>query len=146
MVPVKVNFNLEVEEDGFPPISVETLNGVLLEEGLIRIDNTPFFVEGVAIGDKIKCCLSPGNNNYQFLDVVEESGNRAISIIFIEDSYKEEVYQYLKNAGCYCEYGEFKDFNMMAVEVDGKINYEDIENYLTVKESQAILSYAELCI
>lgn len=146
MISVKIDFRLEVEEDGFSPIGVETLNGILLSDNLVRIDNTPFFVEGVAIGDKIRCYQPSGSENYRFLEVVEESGNKAISIIFIQDEYKEEVYQYLKEIGCYCEYGEFQDFNMLAVEVNTKTNYKDVENYLAAKESEEILSYAELCI
>jgi hypothetical protein len=146
MSQVKVDFILDMEDEDFPPISVETLNGCLLKDGLIKIDNTPFFVESVAVGDKAKCTQELGKKNYQFLTVVEESGNKAISIIFIDDSFKESIYQYLKKAGCYCEYGEFKGFNMLAVEISSELNYEQIEAYLLDKEERGVLSYAELCI
>jgi hypothetical protein len=50
---VKIDFNLDIDESNYPPIKVETLNGILLADGAIQIDNTPFFVEEIAVGDKV---------------------------------------------------------------------------------------------
>ncbi|MFC9157849.1 DUF4265 domain-containing protein [Streptomyces bauhiniae] len=51
---VKVHFRLEVDEDGWPPASVESLWAVDLGDGTVRLDNTPWFVRGVASGDIIR--------------------------------------------------------------------------------------------
>lgn len=114
MQDVKVRFNLEILEDGFPPVGSETLNGRLVGENKVKLDNTPFFAESVASGD-ILGCKQISSGIFQYENVIAPSGNKALSVIFIDDGYKESVYQYLKGYGCYCEYGEFDGFNMLAL-------------------------------
>lgn len=125
---------------------MESLNGILLGSGLIKIDNVPFFVEEIAIGDEVKCSNSPGKKNYQFEEVIYEGTHKSVSILFINDLYKEQIYQFLKSKGCYCEYGEFGEFNMLAVDISDDVIYEEIEQYLIEKETEGIISYAELCV
>lgn len=146
MNQVKVDFTLTIVEEGFPPIGVETLNGELQDNGMIRLDNTPFFAEEVALGDMLRCKKLANKKRYLFEEVVEESGSKALSIIFLNDDCKEDVYQFLKKKGCYCEYGEFKAFNMLAVEILEKIEYEEVESFLEEQELKGVLSFAELCI
>jgi hypothetical protein len=51
---VKVHFQLEVDENGWPPASVESLWTVDLGDGTVRLDNTPWFVRGVASDDILR--------------------------------------------------------------------------------------------
>lgn len=146
MTAVKVDFKLVDFEDGFPPVGVESLNGVLLDSGLIKIDNVPFFVEDIAVGDVVKCLNLPGKKNYQFEEVIYEGTHKSISIIFINDLSKENIYQFFKSKGCYCEYGEFGAFIMLAVDINDDVIYEEIEKYLSKQESEGTISYAELCV
>ena len=125
---------------------MESLNGILLDSGLIKIDNVPFFVEEIAIGDVVKCFNLPEKKNYQFEEVIYEGTHKSVSILFINDSSKEHIYQFLKSKGCYCEYGEFGEFNMLAVDINDEVIYEDIEQYLSKLESEGTISYAELCV
>jgi hypothetical protein len=83
---VKVKFDLEIIEEGYPPISAEYLNGLLQNDGVVRLENTPFFVEGVALGDLVSCTGRPPNLVFDF--VLKESDNKSISIIFIETQLK----------------------------------------------------------
>jgi hypothetical protein len=46
---VKVLFQLEQDEDGYPPASVESLWALPKGEGLFQVDNIPFFATGVAL-------------------------------------------------------------------------------------------------
>lgn len=52
--PVKVRFALERDEDGWPPAESEGLWAELVESDLYRLDNTPWFVRGVAAGDVVQ--------------------------------------------------------------------------------------------
>lgn len=142
----KVHFELDVTEEGFPPISVESLNCELVDGGFYKIDNTPFFAVGVALGDVISCNPRPTMKGYWFEAVESESGNKALSIIFIEPQCEEQVYQKLKSLGCFCEYGEFGNLTMLAVAVYSSIDYEGVAHYLDEMEGKEQLSYAELCI
>ncbi|MFE9765999.1 DUF4265 domain-containing protein [Streptomyces sp. NPDC005808] len=51
---LKVHFRMDVDEEGWPPASVESLWAVDLGDGSTRLDNTPWFVRGVASGDIIR--------------------------------------------------------------------------------------------
>lgn len=51
---VKVRFALDRDEDGWPPAESEGLWAVPLGGDLYRVDNTPWFVRGVAAEDTIE--------------------------------------------------------------------------------------------
>ena len=108
MAQIKVNFELEIVEAGFPPISHETLNGILLPNGLVKIDNTPFFVEDIAVGYVVECGTDGIDSNHSFLNVVEKSDHKALSIIFIDSSIEEEIYQFLKKLVVIVSAGNFQ--------------------------------------
>jgi hypothetical protein len=140
---VRVRFELEVD-DGFPPITSEVLIGVLEGPNTVRIDNTPFFVEGVALGDIVLCVGSPPDLRYRSLQ--KANSNKALSILFIDDTCEENVYQYLRKKGCYCEFGEFPEYDMLAVCVFKEIDYTDIKTTLLEAQESGQISLAELCI
>ena len=143
---VKVHFPLEIDEDNFPPINVESLNAFQRNNGEIRLDNTPFFITGVALGDVVRCTVDSSTNGVWFEKVISESGNKALSIIFLETHCKDDVYLQLKKFGCYCEYGEFDGMDMLAVCVYQSEDYSKIASYLDKLELDEWISYAELCI
>jgi hypothetical protein len=140
---VRVRFALKVD-DGFPPITSEVLIGGVEGPNLFRIDNTPFFVEGVALGDVVLCGGSPPDLQYRRLQ--KANNNKALSILFIDITYEEELYQYLKEKGCYCEFGEFPEYDMLAVCVFKHIDYNNIKPFLLEAQEAGRISLAELCI
>ena len=146
MNQVKVRFELEILEDDFPPVGVETLNARLVDTSTVELDNTPFFAKSVAVGDLLRCSKTKQDHIVQFEEVLSPSGNRSISIIFIDDDCKEETYQFFKRHECYCEYGEFDGFNMLAVSIGHNIDYNKLAFYLDKKEELGKISYSELCI
>jgi hypothetical protein len=141
----RVKFDLDVDE-GFPPVSSELMHIKILKDRTAIIENTPFFVESIALGDKI-CIGNPINKDlFEFNRVIEESGNKSISIIFIDRSKEEEVYQAIKAMKHYCEYGEFSGYSMLAISVDKYGKFDELISYLEGLEKKGILSYAELCL
>ena len=81
-----------------------------------------------------------------FERVIEESGTKALSIIFMTDSSMEAVFQEMKGRGCYCEYGQFGKLEMLAVSVPANIEYDDIFTYLHGLEDREEISFAELAV
>ena len=51
---VKVVFELPRDEDGWPPVGREGLWAVPVTSDVVRLDNSPWFVRGVANGDLIR--------------------------------------------------------------------------------------------
>jgi hypothetical protein len=82
---VKVHFQLEVDDDGWPPVSLESLWAVDLGDGTARLDNTPWFVRGVARGDVVRVDLDDDGLRWA-TETVAASGNCAIRLIVQDDS------------------------------------------------------------
>ncbi|MFJ2949818.1 DUF4265 domain-containing protein [Streptomyces sp. NPDC087226] len=81
---VKVHFRMEVDEDGWPPASIESLWAVKLGNGTVRLDNTPWFVRGVASGDIIRVELEDDGVLYA-RETIQPSQNCTIRLIVLKD-------------------------------------------------------------
>ncbi|WP_052556625.1 DUF4265 domain-containing protein [Enhygromyxa salina] len=143
----KIIFDLEPDEDGYPPIGSEGLNAIGLDDGTFILDNTPFFVTEVALGDRVVAEQIPDSEGrFAFSHVLEPSSEKAISIIFLADHLGEEIFQNLRARGCYCEYGEFGSLKMLAVSVPEACDYRDLRKYLMYHRKKKHLSFAELAV
>jgi hypothetical protein len=74
---------MEIVEDGWPPASVESLWAVDLGDGTARLDNTPWFVCGVASDDIIRVGVDDGVRSAG--ETVRASRNCPIRLIVLED-------------------------------------------------------------
>ena len=78
---VHVVFDLEVDDDGWPPVSGERVWAAPLGSDRFRLENAPWFVRGVAEGDVVRAIASRGDQWPRFVEVVEWSGNCTIRVI-----------------------------------------------------------------
>ncbi|WP_405721871.1 DUF4265 domain-containing protein [Streptomyces sp. NBC_01537] len=81
---VKVHFRMDVDEDGWPPASVESLWAVDLGDGTVQLDNTPWFVRGVACEDVIRVEVDEAGVCWGG-ETVRASGNCTIRLIVLKD-------------------------------------------------------------
>jgi len=94
------------------PTREESLWARSLGDRLYRLDNTPWYATGCALGDVVECEDRPGQLP-RLVRVVQRSGNRTIRV-FIPDSpnrsaVKVEVFRILQAAACpFEEYGTDK--------------------------------------
>lgn len=143
---ISISFDLEIEEDGWPPISTEILQALPLGDGKAQIDNTPFFVPSIALGDVVKVYKPIGAKHFRYDELIEEGGNYALSIILRDHHSKDTIIKLLSQAECYFEYGEFGITKMYGVSVNGEKAFHQIKVQLDELEARNIISYAELCI
>lgn len=78
--PVKIRFVLDQEEDGWPPAGSEGIWAVPLGGNLYRVDNTPWFVRGVAAEDTIEADVDE-HDRLEFVQVRERGGHNAVRVI-----------------------------------------------------------------
>ncbi|MEU6174818.1 DUF4265 domain-containing protein [Streptantibioticus parmotrematis] len=93
---MKVHFRLE-REDGWPPVSVESLWAVDQGDGTARLDNIPWFVRGVACGD-IVATEPDGDGTRWAGEVVRRSENCTIRLIVLRDGGSRPTRQTVINA------------------------------------------------
>ncbi|MET8182922.1 DUF4265 domain-containing protein [Streptomyces sp. NPDC005336] len=81
---VKVYFRMEMDEDGWPPASVESLWAVELGDGTVRLHNTPWFVRGVASDDIVR--VETDDEGVRWAgETVKASPNCTIRLIVLKD-------------------------------------------------------------
>lgn len=77
---VRVVFRLERNRDGWSPAATERLWAASVGEGLVRIDNVPFFVPNLAWGDIVRTMTEPDGEIWAS-ERVEWSGRCTIRVI-----------------------------------------------------------------
>ena len=71
----KIYFQLEMDEDGYPPFDVESLWVSTIDKGVGIIDNIPFFVKGIALGDRVTF-----DDDFNFVAVEVPANNATIRV------------------------------------------------------------------
>jgi hypothetical protein len=77
---VKIRFEIERDENGYPPVSVEYLWAVPHERGQFRIDNIPFFVLGVSCDDIVDA-QKDQTEMLRFVSLAVEGGHSTVRVI-----------------------------------------------------------------
>lgn len=77
---VRVRFELEPDEDGWPPVGSEGLWGVPLGDGLVRLDNSPWFALNIAADDVVRT-RADADGVLWAVEKVRWSGNCTIRVV-----------------------------------------------------------------
>jgi len=70
----KIWFNIEQDEDGYPPVQIESVWATPVGGNLFRLENVPFFAKGVSFKDEVSTSEGPDGKRW-YEDVVEPSGH-----------------------------------------------------------------------
>lgn len=137
---VKVHFELEQDQDGYPPVAVESVWAQPgANHGEYVIDNLPFFARDATIGDTV--VVRDENGRYWFERVVHPSQSSLVRVVFFDRSCVERISERLTMLGCSVEY--LQDYNLLAVSVPGKIKLADVQEYLRAEVSRGSIDYEE---
>ncbi len=99
---VKIAFELQQDDDGYPPDRYETLWAVALEEsGLYRIDNIPLYVKGISSEDVVMA--EPQEGRLQFVRLVRPSGNSVFRLYVADESDVQSARDSFRALGCESE-------------------------------------------
>lgn len=105
--------------DSDAPSKEETLWAFALGDDLYRLDNSPWFADGVAMGDIVQC-MDRGLMPPIFKKIVKPSGNLAVRIFVPagpeRDAIKQELFELLRTTGCKFE-GFGADKGLIAVTI-----------------------------
>jgi hypothetical protein len=142
----KIAFHLETDDAGFPPMSLELINGELVADDKFRILNAPFFVQNVSYGDIVVARSSEVNGQWEFVRVMEASDFTSISIILLDSSLDETLMALLRGKMCVIEYGEFGVYRMLAVAFPVTVDYPSFREQLSGYQDRGLISFAELAI
>jgi hypothetical protein len=138
----KINFVLEIEDE-YPPVGVETLNARACGDGTFELMNTPFFIKETAYNDVVFARPSV-HGRLEFVTCVKQSKYKAISVILLNSTIREQLINDFQDKDCIIEYGEFIGFKMLAIAIPHTTDYIPLKALLANYQENDELSYAEL--
>src|ERR1041385_3570598 len=126
MKPQKIRFLLEHQGDGFPPVSEEYVWAIPTGHGSYIVDNVPFFVRDISLGDEITARNHHGELLFEKL--LRLSKNSTIRLFVHDRSNESIVRKELEEFGCPIEGGLIK--GMFAVSKPTDERTADILDWL----------------
>ncbi|MGK3969349.1 DUF4265 domain-containing protein [Sorangium sp. So ce118] len=137
---MKVYFRLVQDEDGYPPVAVESVWAQsTIKAGEFVLDNAPFFAREATIGDTV--LVREEDGHLWFEQVVHRSRNSLARVVFFDRTCIERVNEQLVAFGCSTEYT--KTHNLLAVSIPETVNLRDVQNYLQAEASVGTIDYEE---
>jgi hypothetical protein len=121
----KLLFTLTRDDNGYPPVSFESI-WVTPQEAGYMVDNIPFFVKDVTFGDIIE---ATENEEYlTYVKTLEESGNSLIRVVYYEGTDHEQVRSMLAQLGCSTELDS--DHQLIAINIPAQASLEAVQKFL----------------
>lgn len=139
MTRVKVVFQLQRDEDGYPPVDLEGLWAELIDESTARIDNIPFFSREVALGDIVK--FAKVGDEFRYTATVEHSGNSLVRVVYYSPVDPAKLRRQIDGFGCETELDE--QHTLIAVSVPPAGDLHGLQEFLQVGETRGEVGYEE---
>jgi hypothetical protein len=138
----KVAFELEQDENGYPPDKWETMWAEPVGANLYKLDNIPFYAMGVSPGDVVKTRKEDDLNLFE--EVVIPSRNSVFRIYVSTESDVPDARAAFKSLGCESELSALP--KLFAVEVPGNVAFGPIGSLLMEGLESGRWEYEEACL
>ncbi|MBL0319089.1 MAG: DUF4265 domain-containing protein [Alphaproteobacteria bacterium] len=154
----RIIFELEIDEDGWPPVGTERIWATLVDEvtaddkyntnamtkkAIYRVDNIPFFIPLLAYKDLIEAEEKEGS--LFFVKLVKRSQHSTVRIIFLETTIIEDVLSKLRALGCELEMAEmYKHLTTVDIPID--VSFLAVRTYLAELENNGLIDFQESLI
>lgn len=139
----KVQFVIEQDEDGYPPVSIETLWARRTKDGYYELDNSPFYALDVSWKDVVDIEEVP-DGTLQFKRVVKQSGHSTIRVVTLKKGELEPIKRKLEKLGCSWEGGDVP--SLISVDIPPHIDIEPVRNLLQEGSDHGFFDYEESAV
>jgi len=148
---VKIRFDLDQDESGYPPVRIENLWAVPLGSGTFQIDNIPFFVCGVSCED-IVAARADAEGTLRYAGLVRMGGHSTVrTILYDQPSNKttltertQRLRAHLKSLGCWTEQSHIP--GLVSVDIPANVNLEAVRQFLQKGLDDSAWDYEEATI
>jgi hypothetical protein len=135
----KIAFRLVRDEDGYPPADWEHLWARAVGADLYLIDNTPFFVYGISLGDLVKAEPESGLLVYQY--TVKRSLHSTLRVMLFRKDQVDQLRERLDSFGCATELSHIR--GLVAVDVPPEVSLPLVRALLDEGEEKGDWEYEE---
>lgn len=112
---VAVRFPLTPDAVGWPPVAGETLWARRVGRDLYRIENAPWFVGGIAVGDIVRAAVTKPGGVLEYVATVTSSDHATVRLIVADGHSLEQAAAEIRDCGTWVE-GD-GHWRMLAVDV-----------------------------
>jgi hypothetical protein len=116
---------------------------VMKRDSGYEIDNIPFYVQELALGDIVTAEPDEGGALW-FSELVAPSGHSTVHLWFTQEKDVEPVRAVLRQLGCPSEVSDLP--RLVAVDVPPDVPYKQVKEFLEQCESSGRLQYQEACL
>jgi Domain of unknown function (DUF4265) len=145
---VKLCFELEPEEEDWPPVRTENVWARPVGGDEYELENIPWFVRGVAIGDRVRASRDD-DGVLTFRDKIAWSGRYTIRVIpTAEGSSREQIEEVVaafQPLGAECE-GGLPAFKIVALDIPPAARLSEIKTLLEQGEAEGRWEWEEGCV
>ncbi len=133
-------FQLEPDEDGCPPISVEGLWVRPTLSGNVVLDNIPFYAKGVAPGDELSISMNSQDEAW-FAQLVKPGGKSVFRVHATSDEEIAKIREELLDLGIPSEVD--RKTRLIALEVPATADIRPVLNYLVIGRTSDRFDFEE---
>ncbi|MCY1079789.1 DUF4265 domain-containing protein [Archangium lansingense] len=120
----------------------ETMWVIKRDDGY-EIDNIPFYVKELALGDVVAAQSDKGGAPW-YSELVRPSGHSTIHLWFSHEEDVESVRGTLRQMGCASEVSNLP--RLVAVDVPPEVSYDKVKAFLEQGEQTGLFEYQEACL
>jgi hypothetical protein len=143
---IRVRFELERDEEDWPPADSEYVWAVLLSPEVARIDSIPFFVPEMAFEDLVSVRMLP-EGDAAFVESLKWSGNCTLRIIPLADDSEAGINDVLeKIAGSGIEVEVLGQLGIIAVNARPTADLVRLKKILDRGDKKEWWTYEEACV
>lgn len=136
---VKINFKIAQDDDGYPPVAVESLWATPVG-GHFVVDSIPFFTRDATVGDLVRA-VPDSTGSLWFEGIEHASQSSLIRVVFFKTNYDESVAKRLKALGCGTE--GMRAYKLLAIDVPAGVDLADVQDFLRSEALADRLDYEE---
>ena len=137
----KIGFKLVRDSDDYPPADWEHL-WAIQQGSWYEIDNIPFFVKGVSVGDVVS--VHQKNGELVFDEIIKFGGHSTIRVVMFNAASGYSLRCKLENLGCATEGSHLP--NLFSVDVPPEVNYSEVIDLLIEATEKEDIDYEEASI
>ncbi len=116
---------------------------VLQRDTGYEIDNIPFYVQELALGDVVSARPDESGALW-YSELVHPSGHSTLQLWFAQEKEVEPVRTTLRQMGCASEVSDLH--RLVAVDVPPEVPYDKVKAFLDQREEAGQLEYQEACL
>ncbi len=135
---MKVYFDLQPDENGYPPAESEFLWCTPTKHGTYLIDNIPFFVRDISVGDEIS---AEKGRRLQFTGLLEKSKNSTVRVLMKKPARTAGLRKQLSDLGCGTELMD--ELSLVAVSIPPDAQISEALAFLDKEAEKGLIGIEE---